>query len=346
VSTPLHDPARRGFGSDNQSGAHPAVLEAMVTANLGHVRGYGADPYTEALGAWARSEFGAGAAVFPVFGGTGANVVGLAGTTGRWQSVLCADSAHITTDEGNAPEQSAGLKLVPVPSVGGKLTPERVVAVLDTLRPLHHGAGAVVSLTQSTELGTVYTPDELAALTATAHSRGLRVHVDGARISNAAAFLGVSLRALTSDVGVDVLSLGGTKNGLAFGEAVVVLDPTAAPGVVTARKGLTQLGSKLRFLSAQLLALYGGGLWLELAGQANLRAAQLADGLLAVPGVTLVQPVQSNVVLVQAPAGVEALLAERFGCQRFTVPVPAVRLVCSWDTTQDDVDAVLAAVSP
>jgi threonine aldolase len=339
-----HDVTRRGFGSDNQSGVHPRVLEAIAAANLGHVSGYGNDPYTEKLGEVVATTFGPGSVGLPVFSGTGSNVVALAAFSGRWQSVICAESAHIMTDEGGAPEQSGGLKLIGVPTVDGKLDPAAVLAAIGRLRTIHQSAPAAVSISQSTELGTVYHPDEVRALADLAHEHGLILHIDGARLPNAAAALGMTMGQLSTGLGADVVSLGGTKNGLMFGEMVVVADPGATALVARARKGLAQLGSKQRFASAQLLELYGTRLWSELATHANARATELAAGLSGLDQVEIAYPVQANAVFLRAPQAVGEALAQRFGCQTFVVPEPLVRLMCSWDTTAADVAAVHAVV--
>jgi threonine aldolase len=354
VSNTHHDVTHRGFGSDNQSGVHPRVLDAIIAANLGHVGGYGNDPYTEKLGEVLAATFGAGAVGFPVFSGTGSNVVALSAVSGRWQSVICAESAHIMTDEGGAPEQSGGVKLIGVPAVDGKLEPAGVLAAIARLGTIHQSAPAAVSISQSTELGTVYRPDEIRALAAVAHDHGLVLHIDGARLPNAAAALGMTMGQLSTGPGADVVSLGGTKNGLMFGEVVVVVnsgvvnsgvaDPGVTALVARARKGMAQLGSKQRFASAQLLELYGTRLWSELASHANARATELATGLSGFEHIEIAHPVEANAVFLRAPQAVCAALGERFGCQTFLVPQPLVRLMCSWDTTTSDVAAVHAVV--
>jgi threonine aldolase len=340
-----HEIGWRGFGSDNQSGVHPKVFDAMARANLGHVGGYGADPYTAALADVVAQHFGADALGFPVFSGTGSNVVALSAFAGRWQSVICAECAHIVTDEGASPEQSAGLKLIQVPAPSGKMSPQDVAEAISRLRTIHQSAPAVLSISQSTELGTLYRLDELRVLVELAHAHGLAVHLDGARLPNAAAALGLSMGALSTELGIDVVSLGGTKNGLMFGEVVVVADSAAAPLVARARKGLAQLGSKQRFAAAQLIELYGTALWSELASHANAQAAELAAMLTRFDSVRLAYPVEANAVFLHAPAAVGAALAEGFGCQTFVVPERVVRVMCSWDTTSDDVCAVVDVVA-
>jgi threonine aldolase len=248
------------------------------------------------------------------------------------------------TDEGSAPEQSAGLKLVGVATSDGKLAPDDVRTAISRLHTIHQSAPAAVSISQSSELGTLYRPEEIRALAMVAHEHGLALHVDGARLPNAAAALGMSMGQLTTELGVDVVSLGGTKNGLMFGEVVVVTNPDVVPLVARARKGLAQLGSKQRFAAAQLIELYGTDLWTELAEQANSRARELAARLRGLSAISIAHPVEANAVFLRAPEPVGAALAERFGCQTFVVPEPLVRLMCSWDTSASDVAAAYDVV--
>jgi threonine aldolase len=341
----LHDPAQRGFASDNYAGVHPEVLTALAEANGGHQVSYGDDVYTERLQQVVRAHFGGPAVAYPVFNGTGANVVALQALLSRWEAVVCADTAHIHCDEGGAPEKMAGLKLLTVPTPDGKLTPALVERQAWGFGDEHRAQPAAVSITQSTELGTVYTPDEVAALAAQAHELGMALHVDGARLSNAAASLGVPLRAFTTDAGVDVVSLGGTKNGLLAAEAVVVLDPGAATGLTYLRKTSMQLASKMRFFSAQLVALYEGDLWLRSAAHANEMARRLAEGVRDVPGVTITRPVQANAVFAVLPAEVAERLTKRFRFYTWDAHTGEVRWMCSFDTSEEDVDAFARAVA-
>ena len=225
----------RSFASDNYSPAHPTVLAALTAANQGHAGSYGADPWTARLQEVVRHHFGEAATAYPVFNGTGANVVALMSMLPRWGAVVTSEHAHVHQDENGAPERVGGIKLLTVPAPDGKLTPAAVDRFVGDLGDQHRAQPLVVSITQATELGTVYSPEEIRAITDRAHAAGMRVHLDGARLANAAASLGVSLRATTTDVGVDVVSFGGTKNGLLFGEAVVVLDPDATQGVEIGR---------------------------------------------------------------------------------------------------------------
>lgn len=342
--TPLHDPAFRGFASDNNSGVHPRILDALTAANGGHQVAYGSDAYTARLGEVARAEFGAKAQIFPVFNGTGANVVSLDLMTQRWDAVVCARSAHINIDECGAPEKVAGVKLLPVDTPDGKLTPALIDTVAWGYGDEHHAQPTVVSVTQSTELGTLYTVGELAALVEHAHGKGMRVHLDGARLANAAAALAVPLRGLTGDVGVDVVSFGGTKNGCLAAEAIVVLNPDAVSRPLFARKLNGQLASKMRFTSAQLLALLDGELWRETAGHANAMAAALANAVRDVEGVRLTREPQANAVFAVLPAPVAARLQARYPFYVWDEAADEVRWMCSFDTTPQDIEGFAAAL--
>ncbi|MEV7971768.1 beta-eliminating lyase-related protein [Cellulomonas sp. NPDC089187] len=342
----LHDITARTFASDNYAGVHPEVLAALAAANGGHQRAYGADVYTARLQEVLQGHFGPTAVGYPVFNGTGANVLALQTMLPRWGAVICADTAHINTDENAAPERVGGIKLLTVPTADGKLTPELIDRQAHGFGDQHRAQPGVVSITQSTEVGTLYTPAEIAAITAHAHGLGLRVHVDGSRLANAAAALDLPMRAFTTDVGVDVISLGGTKNGALFGEIVVVLDPGATPGIEFQRKVDMQLASKMRFVSAQLLALFEGDLWLRSAQHANAMAARLSTGVAAIPGVRITQPTQANGVFAALPLGVADRLREQaaffYDWNRAT---GEVRWMCAFDTTEQDVDEFIAAVA-
>ncbi|MEV7619844.1 low specificity L-threonine aldolase [Microbacterium sp. NPDC089321] len=347
----LHDTAVRGFASDNYSGIHPEVLAAIAAANDGHQIAYGEDQYTGRLQEVFRGHFGDSAQAFPVFNGTGANVTGLQSMLPRWGAVISASTAHINVDEGGAPERIGGFKLLTVPADDGKLTPELVDREAWGWGDEHRAQPLVVSITQSTELGTLYTVDEIAALAEHAHERGMKLHLDGARISNAAAALDVPLRAFTTDVGVDVLSFGGTKNGAMLGEAIVVLNPDAAEGLLYSRKYNMQLSSKMRFVSAQLIALLEGDLWLRNARHSNAMAQRLraeveqglADG--SIRGVDFTQPTQSNGVFATLPDGVADRLREKFRFYDWDAARNEVRWMCSFDTQESDVDAFVAELS-
>lgn len=347
----LHDRAARGFASDNYSGVHPEVLAALAAANDGHEVAYGADAYTERLHDALADHFGGPVEAYPVFNGTGANVVGLQSMLPRWGAVVAASTAHINVDEGGAPERVAGIKILNVPTDDGKLTPELIDREAWGFGDEHRAQPLAVSITQSTELGTVYTPDEIRAIADHAHALGMRVHLDGARLANAAVALGLPLQAFTRDVGVDVLSLGATKNGALAAEAVVVLTESASEGLSYLRKLDMQLASKMRFVSAQLLALWGTDLWHRNAAQANAMAARLrarvetgiAEGTIS--GVTFTQPTQANGVFATLPEGVADRLREHGRFYDWDAAKLEVRWMCSFDTTEADVDAFVAALT-
>lgn len=338
------------FASDNYAGIHPDVLAAIVEVNQGPESAYGNDPYTHALQERTRETFGDSAVALPVLTGTGANVTALQTMLPRWGAVIAAQSAHINTDEGGAPEHTGGIKLLAVPTTDGKLTPELVDREAWGWGDVHRAQPLVVSITQVTELGTVYTPDEIRALAERAHAHGMLLHMDGARISNAAAALDVPLRAVTSDAGVDVLSYGGTKNGGMLAEAVIVMDPDAAPGLDFARKSLMQLASKMRFLSAQLVALLTDDLGIRNAAHANAMARRLREGLEratapgSVHGVQFIQPTQANSIFATLPAGAADRLRERFRFYDWNAARREVRWMCSFETTTEEVDAFVAEV--
>ena len=350
--TRLHDSTRRGFASDNYAGVHDEVLAALAEANGGHQVAYGEDEYTERLGEVIRQEFGEGAEVFPVFNGTGANVLALTSIMPRWGAVICSATAHIHTDEGGAPERVSGLKLFTVPTPDGKLTPELIATEAFGWGDEHRAQPLVVSITQTTEVGTLYTPEEIRAIADYAHAQGMALHLDGARIWNAAASLGTSLRAFTADAGVDILSLGGTKNGLLGAEAIVVLDPSRVDGLIFLRKMSMQLASKMRFLSVQLLTLFEGGLGLRSAGHANAMAARLRGGLETmiargeVPEGSLdfSQATQANAVFALLENNAADRIREKFRFYDWDRARGEVRWMCAFDTSADDIDAFLRVV--
>jgi threonine aldolase len=345
--TRLHDPEYRGFASDNYAGVHPEVLAAIAEANGGHQIAYGEDVYTARLQEVMKGHFGEDAETFPVFNGTGANVTALTSMLPRWGAVVAAKTAHINTDEGGAPERISGLKLLTVETPDGKLTPELIDAEAWGWGDEHRAQPLAVSITQTTELGTLYTPGEIRAITDHAHSLGMTVHLDGARIANAAAALGVPLRDFTTDAGVDLLSFGGTKNGLLYGEAVVVLNPAASDGLLFLRKLNMQLASKMRFVSAQLIALLEGDLYLTSATHANAMAARLRSSLeaAALPGLFFTRPTQANAVFAILPPGVADLLREDFRFYDWDPATREVRWMCAFDTTEADIDAFVAAIT-
>lgn len=345
--SPLHDPDWRAFASDNYAGVHTEVLTALAAANGGHQVAYGEDQYTARLAEVIRTHFGERAETFPVFNGTGANVVALTSVLPRWGAVVTTTTAHIHTDEAGAPERVTGLKLLTVPTADGKLTPERVAREAWGWGDEHRAQPLAVSITQTTELGTLYTPDEVRAVCDFAHQRGMTVHMDGARLWNAAAALGVPFREFTTDAGVDILSLGGTKNGLLGAEAVVVLDPDRSGGLVFLRKMTMQLASKMRFASAQLLALFDDDLGLRSAAHANamaqrLRAALEADGTLV--DLAFTQHSQANAIFATLPTEIADRIRERVRFYDWDRARGEVRWMTAWDTTPEDVDRFVAIV--
>lgn len=337
----------RGFASDNWAGAHPEVIAALARANDGHAAGYGHDELTRRVERRLATLLGAPQAeVFLTFNGTGANVVGLQAALRPHHAVLCAEGAHIDADEGGAPERFTGAKLIPLPTAHGKLAPDTIAARAAWGRGVeHHVQPRVVSISQSTELGTVYSVEEVRAIAAVARDHDLIFHMDGARLANAVAALGVEPRGITTDAGVDILTFGATKNGALFGEAVVALQPELARDMLYGRKQAMQLASKMRFLAAQFDALLDGDLWLRSAQHANAMAERLGAGLAGAPDIEVVHPVQANAVFARiARERIEALQA----VAPFYVWDEAgdvCRLMCAFDTRPEDVDAFLAAAA-
>lgn len=334
----------RDFASDNYAPAHPDVLAALAEANTGHAVSYGEDPWSARAQGLLRAEFGPESASLLVFNGSAANVTCLRTLCAPWEAVICAASAHIATDEGGAPEVTAGLKLLTCPTPDGKLTPELVRPWLAGIGDVHSAQPRVLSVTETTELGTRYSISELRELGRLCADSGLLLHIDGARLSNAAAGLGVGLGELAAGVGAAAVSFGGTKNGALGVEAAVFLSPALARGAEFVRKQHLQLASKHRYLAAQVVALLTDGLWRRLAEHANAMATRLADGVRDMPGVRITQPVQANALFVALPPGAADVVREQF---RFYVWDPAQdvqRWMCAWDTTESDVDAFVGAV--
>lgn len=334
----------RAFASDNNAGVHPEVLAALAAANAGHVRSYGHDALTDRARELFRTHFGPRADAWFVFNGTAANVLGLGAVTRPYQAVICSDGAHIHVDECGAPERIAGCKLLPVRCPDGKLRPADLPPLLHGVGDEHRVQPRVLSLTQSTELGTVYSVAELQALVTAAHGHGLLVHLDGARLANAAVSLGLPFAAFTTDLGVDLLSFGGTKNGLLGAEAVVFLQGTGGEAMAYLRKQGMQLASKMRFLAAQFVALLEGDLWHRNAAHANAMARLLAERVRDVPGVTLTQPVQANGVFARVPPVHIPALQDRAYFYVWNPELAEVRWMTAWDTTESDVERFAAAV--
>ncbi|MBF8194665.1 aminotransferase class V-fold PLP-dependent enzyme [Nonomuraea sp. K274] len=332
----------KSFASDNHAGVHPTILEAIAAANHGDAPAYGGDSWTSAFEEKVREVFGAGAEGFAVLNGAGANMVGLALMLGRrYDAIICPDSAHIATHEAGAAERLLGVKLMTAPTEHGKLRPDDIRSSLGGIGNPNESQPAVVSISQATELGTCYSPDEIGALAEAAHAAGLRLHLDGARLANAAAFLGCDLKAITTDAGVDVFSFGGTKNGALAAEAVVVLDPSLTEAVPFLRRQSLQLASKMRFISAQLSALLTDDLWLQNAAHANNMAMRLADGIADVHGVSLAEPVESNAVFATIPPAVAETLQRRYLFHHWDETAGIVRWMTAFDTTPEHVDDFL-----
>lgn len=345
---------QRGFASDNYAGIHPAVLEAIGKVNAGHQVAYGEDDETARFDSVVKELFGANAVGFPVFNGTGANVIALQAATKRWEAVICVESAHIHVDEGGAPEKMAGLKLWTVPSPDGKLTVEAAKSQIFDLGVVHRAQPAVISITQTTEMGTLYQPSEIKALADLAHEHGLLLHLDGARLSNAAAALGLSFADFTTKVGVDLVSLGGTKIGALAAEAVIVTDVTTPQGKQLAdslpflRKTSMQLASKMRFVSAQLNALFenGAAVAISNARHANAMAAKLYEGITEIakkhPVVQVPNRAEANAVFPILPPEVTSKLQQHYRFYVWNQTTGQVRLMCSFDTKDEDVAGLLA----
>lgn len=335
----------RSFASDNTSGAHPEVLDALARANAGAARAYGEDALTgEALLAF-QERFGAGARPWFVLLGTAANVLGIKSMVRSHHGVFCAETAHLATDECGAPEAAIGCKLLPLPSRQGKIRVEDCLPALAMRGDVHRTFPRVLSITQMTECGTLYSLEELRTIRTFCREHDLFLHMDGARLCNAAAALGCPLRALTADVGVDVLSFGGTKNGLLFGEAVVFFNDALGNDFGYIRKQHMQLTSKMRFLAAQFLAYFNNDLWLRNAGAANAMAALLAEKLRAMDHVRIAYPVEGNAVFIRLHKNAIAKLLERFyfyvldssDADGFPKDWHLVRLMTSFNTSEEQV---------
>src|SRR5579862_8607620 len=327
----------RSFASDNNAGVHPKILQAVAAVNVGHTVGYGDDPYTEATVRKFKQHFGRDIEVFFVFNGTAANCLSLKATTQTYQAVICAEGAHIYTDECGAPEKFTGCKLIPIPTPDGKLTVESVSHAYHGIGDQHHVQPRVISITQATEVGTVYKPREIRDLARFARARRMFLHMDGARIANAAAALGLTLREATGDLGVDVLSFGGTKNGAMGAEAVVFFEKKLASDFLYLRKQGMQLASKMRFISAQFDALLTNHLWRKNADRSNRMAFLLARELARIPQVRIVYPVEANGVFAQIPRKAIARIQKRYFFYVWNEEQSLVRWMCSFDTTEDDV---------
>ncbi|SMF54708.1 threonine aldolase family protein [Pseudobacteriovorax antillogorgiicola] len=330
-----------GFGSDNHSGVHPRVLDALIAANSGHVSSYGADPFTEKAQEMVKEQFGDQAQVFFVLTGTGANVLSVQASCRSFEAVIATDAAHLYCDECGAVERMTGCRVATVPHQQGKLSPEGLLSQLKRVGDVHSSQPRLVSITQSTELGTVYQPDEIKALAEITKSRNLFLHVDGARLSNAAAALECRFADITAACGVDLVSLGGTKNGMMVGEAVVVLNPALGESFPWYRKQSMQLASKMRYISAQFSAWLEDDLWRKNALNANRMAQRLATGASQLEQVEILYPVEANEIFARLPRQWIDPLVAKYNFYEWEASLNQVRWVTSWDTQEQDVDALL-----
>ncbi|MBK9391512.1 MAG: low specificity L-threonine aldolase [Bacteroidetes bacterium] len=330
--------ARRGFASDNNAGVHSGILKELQSVNQGHTLGYGNDVFTEEAIRIIRFHFGEATETYFVFTGTAANVLGISGITKSWNSIIAASTAHLESDECGAPEKFTGCKVLTVDTPDGKITSELIKRHIHGFGFEHHAQPKVISITQSTEMGTVYTPDEIRKLADFAHMHGMLLHMDGARIANAAVSLDLPFRNFTTDAGVDVLSFGGTKNGMMFGEAICFLKPGLAEDFKYIRKQGMQLASKMRFISAQFIAYFHDNLWKQSALHANKMAQLLSNKLSRIDGVTITQKVQANGVFIIMPSEVAERMKEKYFFYTWNEINSEYRLMTSWDTEEEDVN--------
>src|SRR6267142_5080418 len=332
----------RSFASDNNAGVHTEVIDAIAAANAGHVVAYGDDPYTARAVEQFQKHFGKDIAVYFVFGGTGANVLGLQAVTKSYNAVICAETAHINVDECGAPEKFTGCKLLSVSTPDGKIRAEQINPFLHGVGFEHHVQPGVVSISQATEMGTVYTQREVKTLSGFAHKHNMLLHMDGARVANAAVSLNASFKEITRDAGVDVISFGGAKNGMMYGEAVVFFDKTLAKDFKYTRKQGAQLPSKMRFISAQFAALLANNLWRQNAQHANRMAQLLGSELARIPQIRITQKVEANGVFAIVPKKYVAVLQKKYFFYVWNEETSEVRLMTSFDTTEADIADFIA----
>ncbi|MFI3279263.1 MAG: beta-eliminating lyase-related protein [Rikenellaceae bacterium] len=333
----------RSFGSDNNSGVHPLIFKALEEANVDHAIGYGDDKWTEAAAAKIKEAFGPSADPYFLFNGTGANSVAIQSVTRPFNSIICATSAHIYVDECGAPQKMSGCSVVAIPTADGKLSAELIKPHLNNFGVCHHSQPGVVYISQTTELGTVYTIEEIRSIADLIHAHGMYLHMDGARLANAAAYLGCSFKEMTVDAGVDVLSFGGTKNGMMMGESVISFKEEISVNMQYYRKQSAQLASKLRYLSAQFIPYLENNLWLENAQKANAAAAKLYEALKKYEAVEFTQEAQTNQLFLKMPKEAIEKLLEDYFFYIWNEHTCEVRFVTSWDTTEKDIADLIAS---
>jgi len=330
-----------GFASDNTAGVHPLIMDEIRSANNGHTIGYGYDRFTEEAMALFKEQLGSETETFFVFTGTAANVLSLSGVTRSWNSVITASTAHLEQDECGAPEKFTGCKVLTVDSADGKISPGSVEKHMHGFDFEHHSQPKVISITQSTEMGTVYTQEEIKEIADFAHRHGLLLHMDGARIANAAVSLDLSFKTFTTDAGVDILSFGGTKNGMMFGEAVCFLKSGLSGDFKYIRKQSMQLASKMRFISAQYIAYFRDDLWKKCASHSNTMASVLAEKISSVKGITITQPVQANGVFVIMPPQVAEKVCRKYFFYPWNEKTSEYRIMTGWDTSEEDIGGLV-----
>ncbi|HAM08874.1 MAG: threonine aldolase [Bacteroidetes bacterium GWE2_41_25] len=329
---------KRGFASDNNAGIHPDILNEIISANIGHVTGYGSDIFTVQAHKVFKEQLGSDAEIFFVFTGTAANVLSLTSITRSWNSVITASTAHLDQDECGAPEKFMGAKVLTVDTPDGKITPKMLEKHMHGIDFEHHSQPKVISITQTTEMGTIYSVDEIKEIAGFAHSNKMFLHMDGARLANAAVYLGLPFKAFTTDAGVDVLSFGGTKNGMMFGEAICFLKPGLSEDFKYIRKQGMQLASKMRFISAQYIAYFHNDLWKKCASHSNRMAKIMAEKLGEIKDVKITQPVQSNGIFIIIPAAVAEKIRKHYFFYPWNDKISEYRLMTSWDTHEEDIN--------
>jgi len=329
---------KKGFASDNNSGIHPIILKAIENANVAHTIAYGDDDFTEKAKQKFQEHFGETAEVFFVFNGTAANVLSLTAATQPYNAIICSELAHINVDECGAPEKQTGCKILTCNTIDGKITIDEIAKHLHGIGVQHHSQPKIISISQSTELGTVYSPSEIKNISQFAHANNLLLHVDGARIANAAASLNLNFRKFTTDVGVDIVSFGGTKNGMMYGEAIVFLNPELYQNFIFTRKQAMQLASKMRFISAQFIAYLDNNQCIETAQHSNKMAKLLEEKIKEIPQIKITQKVESNAVFALIPPKIYDELQKKYFFYLWDEKNYEARWMCSFDTTEDDIN--------